>query len=800
MLVSFNWLKQYVDIKETPEQVAELLTMHSVEVEEVNKQAELLDKVVVGKIKAIRKHSNADKLFLVDTEIGNGEAVQIVCGGTNLKEDMFVAVAKVGAMIKWHGEGEPVKLEKAKIRGEYSEGMICLDSEIGLGDNVGTEIMNMKDFTDKEMQVGQKLEDLLGLDDVVFEIDNKSLTHRSDLFSHVGIAREFAAITNRKLKLPKTSKIKTKNTHKLNIQVENFEDTKRYMMVVLDNIEIKPSPEWMQKRLQAVGVKVINNVVDISNYLMLEYGNPNHTFDYDKVAGHLFRIRRAKKGEKMFTLDDVEQKLDENSLIIEDEEKITDLAGTMGGQESEISDSTKTVALEVANFDKVLIRKNANRLGIRTEAVVRFEKGLGLDLCEQALYRGIELLKEHAGAVVTSKIYDERKLKLDEKEIELDSDYLNQLIGLEISNKQVVKILESLELKVKGKRDKLVVTIPLFRTDLDNQEDLIEEVARIYGYDNIPLTPLADNLEPVKYLDDLKWGDWIVAKLSGWGFSEVMNYSFYGDKEINNCSLSPDQHVQLANPLSEEQKYLRTTLLPGLLNNVEKNLNNNFDNIKLFEVGHIYYSDLELKMLAGVLVGKKQDVYYEAKGIVESLLKNLNIDFEIKPITKREERKNYYWQMFEAKADAEILVNNKIIGTLSLVNKKVLNNFGIDKNQVAFFNFDLKKLSELANTNTKYKALSKYPEVDIDLAIIVDKKYDWEYIKTEIKKSNKLIKSIELFDIYEGNKIEQGKRSLAMHLLFQDKNKTLEMKEVEKFRDDIMKKLNNKFKAIIRDK
>ncbi|MFH0819136.1 MAG: phenylalanine--tRNA ligase subunit beta [Patescibacteria group bacterium] len=800
MLLSLNWLKEYVDIKETPERVADLFTMHSAEVEAVKPQAQLLEKVVVGQIKKIKKHPNADKLQIVDTAIGKDNIVQIVCGGTNLKENMFVAVAKIGAQVKWHGEGDLVTLEKVKIRGEESNGMICLDSEIGLGKNIGTEIMDLSIYTDQKLKIGQSLGNALDLNDYIIEIDNKSLTHRSDLFCHIGMAREYAAITNRQLKLPKFSKIKClKEKYKLNIEVEDYNDTIRYMSIVLDDIKIAPAPLWMQRRLEAVGIRSINNVVDITNFLMMEYGHPVHAFDYQKINGQLFRIRRAKKGEFITTLDGEKRKLDESILIIEDSNKITDLAGIMGGQTSEINANTKTIAFEVADFNKTLIRKTANKLGLRTEAVVRYEKGLGLDLSDLAMARGVSLFEEYAGAKVASKLYDKKKINFKPKTINLNIDLVKKNIGIEIKRAQIISILNNLQLAVKDKKTCLEVTIPVFRTDLNIPEDLIEEISRIYGYDNIPLMPLQGYLEPTKQLPDLEWGDYLSQKLASWGFNEVMNYSFYGDREIEKSLFDEQCHVQIANPLSEEQKYLRIALLPHLLSNISKNLKNNFTGLKLFEIGHVYYPNSEYKILNCALTGDNRNIYFTAKGIMEALLKETNIKYHIYDINKNQEKKRYLHNMFDTNTNAAVVINDKVIGVISSIKKQVLDNFGIN-NFVACFSFDLIALSKQATTSKKYKPLCRYPEVNIDLSIIVDNNIKWQEAYNEIIGYNELIKSVELFDVYQGDKIEQNKKSFAMHIVFQDENKTLAMKDIEMYRDNIMKLLNTKFHAILRDK
>ncbi|MFH1537029.1 MAG: phenylalanine--tRNA ligase subunit beta, partial [Patescibacteria group bacterium] len=642
------------------------------------------------------------------------------------------------------------------------------------------------------------------------EIDNKSLTHRSDLFSHIGFARELGAVYNKKVKFPKLKSPKERGEKKLEIKVEDFDDCHRYMAIVLDNIKIKESPKWMQNRLAAVGFRPINNVVDITNYLMLEYGHPTHAFDYDKISGGLFNIRRAKIGEEITTLDNENRKLDGNMLIIEDQEKITDLAGVMGGQISEIDEKTKTMVLEAANFNKTLIRKTANKLDLRTEASLRFEKGLSLDLTRQVFLRGVELLEKYADAKVVSKLYDEKKNQdlqdLLDKEIVFELDYIKRLIGKEIPVKKIEEILTSLEFKVKKSKNNIKVLIPLHRTDINIPEDVIEEIARIYGYNNIESEAIITKLAPPEFNKEIFWGRRIKDILVDLGFTHVMNYSFYGDRELRNLEFSPEDHVELENPLSDDQKYLRATLLAGLLNNVEQNLHVE-ENPKLFEIGHVYYPDLEITMVGGVIVGNSEDVFYEAKGFTETMLEKLNIKYQFESISKREEQYAKFWKLFLKRADTKIVAGNKTIGTLSLLNPEILLNFnisalgsGAEKNEkfVVYFNFWKEELMKMANTDIKYKPLPKYPVVSIDLAVVLDLDIEWIKVQQEIRKANKLIKEIELFDVYTGKSVPEDKKSFAMHLKFQSDEKTLEMEEVEKFREDIMNKLNKKFNAIIR--
>ncbi|MBU0670833.1 MAG: phenylalanine--tRNA ligase subunit beta [Patescibacteria group bacterium] len=808
MKLSYNWLKDYIDIKDSPEKVGELLTLHTAEVEGVEKMGEHLNLVVVGLVKKIKTHPDADKLLLAVIDDGEVEK-QIVCGDLELSEGQYIAFAKTGAKVKWHGEDKWTVLEKAKIRGEISEGMACTGAEIGFSDEMEENVIDLvKDynFEGGDLKLGVSLNKLMKIEDAVFDIDNKALTHRGDLFCHVGFARELGAIYKKKINYPKQEKLTAGKGVKLNIDVKDKKLCPRYMGVVLENIEVKDSPDWMQARLTAAGMRPINNIVDITNFVMLEYGQPLHAFDLDKLAGPEIIVRTAEKGEKIKTLDGTERKLSEEMLMITDKEKAVAIAGVMGGEDSEVEKKTSKILLESANFNKVSIRKTSAKLGLRTEAVLRFEKGLSTALPQEGLKRCVQLLKEHANAKVVSNIGDSLDKQKDNPVIELNIEHINKLIGIEINEKEITDILKSLDFNVKKSGNAIKVKAPIIRTDVQIPEDVIEEVARIFGYGNIKPKPIQCDLNPPKYDSKIRYSRKVQNVLIDLGFTQVMNYSFYGDKELRNLKFSDEDHIKLANPLSEDQKYLRATLLPGLLNNVESNLYIE-DNPKLFELGHIYYPGNEMIMIGGVIVGESEKVFYEAKGLVEMMLNKLNIKHEIKPITDREEKYAKFWKVFMKQADTQIIADNKVLGTLSLMNPEILMNFNIsgaggqaegNEKSVVYFNFWIDELIKLANDDIKYRPLPKYPEVDIDLSIIVDRVVEWKDIQNAIQKTNKLLSSIELFDVYSGKSIVQNKKSFAMHLKFRAEDRTLEMEEVEKFREEIMNQLNKKFNAIIR--
>lgn len=785
MKVALNWLKDYVEIKEAPVEVGLAFTMHTAEVEGIEQSGTNFSNMIVGKVLKLEKHPNADKLQIVDVLIAEKEQLTLVCGGTNLRPDMFVAVALIGAKVRWHGAGELVILEAAKIRGIESKGMICASSEIGLGESISHEILDLEQYLSKFpdkisiLKPGLPLGDLFGKAELVMEFDNKSLNHRSDLFGHLGLAREYSAIMQRKFSAPKLPKIKSNSRNKLKVVVSDPGLCPRYLAVVLDNLKVGPAPEWMQERLKAVGVRPINNIVDITNYVMLEYAQPLHAFDYHKLFKQEINVRKAKPGEKIITLDGVERTLQESMLVIADQQKPIALAGIMGGQNSEIEEKTRAIVLESANFDKVSIRRTAQKLGLRTEAVMRFEKGLGLDLPEEALKRAVDLLIKYAGGEVASKTWDVLNADLKEKVIDFPLAQLNSIAGINFEIKKVIKILEALALTVKVKGEILQVTIPLFRTDLNIPEDLVEEVCRIYGYDNFTPKNLQGELSPVEQLPENILQNNFEEQLAAWGYTETQNYSFYRAEDLHNYLLKESQHLQVVKPLNADLRYLRISLFPGLLNNLKVNLDQGFSNLHFFEIGHTYTKDFQdEKWLALVISGPDAEVVYNLKGSAEKLLKPWEVEFN---------------------AQGTISFKGEVIGKLQLIPEAVLNNFGINE-KVAGLEINFSKLMLCAKKEVKYQVLNKFPAVKIDLAIVLPEEYSWAEVRQEILLAKQPLSEIELFDVYQGKNIGAGNKSFALHLTYQAATATLTMEAVEKMRTQLVELLHKKFNAIIRDK
>lgn len=808
MKVSLNWLKQYVELPKdlSPEELALKLTMSTVEVERVINQSEQYKNMVVGEIIEIIDHPNADKLKVCKVKTGKDE-YQVICGADNIYKGMTGVLALPGAMVKWHGTGDYVELEKAKIRGLESFGMLCAPSEIGLTGSFKEEdgVIDLK-----AVRAGQPAAEALGLNDVILEIDNKSINHRPDLWGHYGLAREVAAILDLKLKaLEVAEKIEDGGEINLKIDIQDKENCSRYIGLALTNVKIEPSPDWMQNLLKAVGVRPINNIVDISNYVMMELGRPSHAFDRRQVIGDTIIVRRAKDGENFTTLDGVERKLDSSMSLVCDTRRSIDLAGIMGGENSEIKDDTAEIILELANFNPVNIRRTATALGLRTDAAVRFEKSLAPDLAEIGLRRILAFIQDLVPeAKIASKLVDINFEKEIKREIELSYDFINQKIGSEIPKKDVLKILDSLSFKYSDKKGVLAIEPPSFRSvkDIGIPEDIVEEVARIYGYDNFePHMPMVSMEVPQDNPElDLEEKIKNILILAG-GATEVYNYSFTGQKNLEILGLKEAEHLQLKNYFSEDQKFLRISLFENLINNLTDNLRF-FDAINIFELGRIYldktgeyaagresndFLPKQPKILAGLYFAKGQNNFYQAKGLVETLLNRLGVGYDY----------NYEAQVPEVwldkSAHLEIKSGDDQIGWLAQLSGKVLNKLELTE-RVAVWQFNLAGLLKNSNQVNKFKALPKYPGIRYDVSMAVPREIPWADIRTAVLETSNLIKKVELFDIFEKGNFGSDKKSLAFHVDFLDSQKTLASEDTDKLRDQIIQVLKKKFKAEIR--
>ncbi len=788
MKLSLNWLKEYIDIKEDPQTLANLITLHIAEVEEIDEQAKHLQHIVIGEVLEAKKHPDADNLNIGKFDVGEDEPRQIVFGGKAiLNPGDRLPVALPGAKI-----GD-ITIEKRKLRGELSQGMCCLNSEINILN--GAEEIHL--FTKDDPANGTPVSEALNLNDVIIDIDNKTLTHRSDLFNHIGFARELSVVLNTPLTIPDFTQFAEQfGKDELSINIKDPEGCHRYLGAVLNNIIIGPSPDWMQERLVAVGVKVINNVVDITNYVMYEFGQPLHAFDYDKVDGKEINVRRAKKGEALKTLDGKDRKLEESMLVIADSKRATALAGIMGGTETEVNDRTTSIILESAQFDGVTIRTTAQTAAARTDGSTRHEKGLGRSMSTVGFWRAVDLLQKYAGATISSEVIDVGEAEPEKTVVVVDLDYINRLIGVDVPVEDTHRWLVGLGFKVVEKDDSMIeVTVPLWRTDIHNHQDIVEEVARMYGYDKVAPQPLLGTLEPPFKQSDFHTGQKLIHWLAGLGAMETYNYSFYSEQDINNAGLEVDGHIEILNPMNPQQQYLRQTLLVNILQVARRNLDNHQEELLLSEYGHVYFDENEFPVVGIAMTGDDESVFYRLKGVVESLLAQANINAKLRIITEREESANAPFMLFDPLTDVRYVASKKHLITMGVISSRVAKKFGIEKH-LAYAEIHLPRFSELMTSVTEYQKINAYPSLDLDISIEVENAVTWKQIQSVIQdKSKDLLQNTEIFDVYTGDKVADNHKSLGIRFVLAADNRTLEMKEAEQIRENIVKELRKQYNA-----
>ncbi len=794
MYVSLNWLKDFVDIDSNldPKVLGDLLTIKTAEVEGVLNESEKFNNMVVGHVVSLLPHPDADKLRIAKTSIGK-ETVQIVCGGENLKEGMYVAVALPGAKVKWHGEGELVELAKTKIRGEESFGMICAGCEIGIDDPSAGE-KDIMDLSALKPEAGTPLAELFNKTDVILEFDNKSLTHRPDLWGHYGIAREIAAITDKKFKpLAPKVKIPTKG-ESIDVKVEDQDLCPRYCGLIIENIKVAESPEWLAQRLRATEHGTHNNIVDVTNFVMTELGQPMHAFDKSYIEKGIV-VRRAKKGETIKGLDEKEHKLTTENLVIADHKKPVAIAGVIGGEHSGINNKTTSIILESANFNAASVRRTSVQIGVRTDSVQRFEKSLDPHLAELAMLRAAELILEICPeAKIAGPITDVQKFDKKPLVLKLDTEKTASKIGVDISQKEIQEILEKLEFKTTVKDKKtLEVEVPSFRStkDVTIEDDLIEEVARIYGYDNIPPSlPSLPTRLPEENTERFKKHRTRELFSLGLGFNEVYNYSFYGKNDLDNCLMSEDGHLNLLNYLSEDQTHMRVSLVPNLLKNLQLNIKY-FPEIHIYEIGRTYkefgeYFPLEEKKIGGAILkkGNNDAPFYEAKGATEAFLAKFNI--KTKQVAEIKNAPYAHPQ----KAISYLDHNGQTIAQVFALHPTVINNHGFKKVSIAMFEINFTEALKLGKEEKSYKKLAKFPSINLDISVVIDKTIEVEKIAKAIKSADQnLIESIELFDIYEGENLEADKKSVAYKVTLQAPDRTLTDEEMTKVQKTIFENL-----------
>lgn len=795
MLVPIKWLKDYVDIKFDPKGFTDAMTMSGSKVESVLELGKEIENVVVGKILKLESHPAADKLIIGQVDVGT-EVIQIVTGAANIKEGDYIPIAKHGSILPGG-----VKIKKGKLRGVDSNGMMCSAQELALElDDIPEDMLDGIYILDKEYPLGTDIREVLGLNDTVVEFE--ITTNRPDCLSIVGIARETAATFGCTLKYPDRCFKETKENIEdyLSIQVENSKLCPRYSSRMVKNAVIADSPAWIQERLIKAGVRPINNIVDITNYVMLELGQPMHAFDYRDLEDKKIIVRNAMPGETIKTLDEIERKLDESMLVIADGNKPTGIAGVMGGYGSEIEADTDTIVFECANFDPVNIRITSKMLGLRTEASARYEKGIDPKLATMALDRACSLVEQiGAGEIVGGKIdlypspREKRKLNLNVKKV-------NDFIGVnDITEGIIIKYLTSLEFGVEVKGD-LEVTVPTFRDDVEGDADLMEEVARLYGYDKIPVKMMDTTFTQGGKNYKQRIRDMAKSNMAAQGLYEVVTYSFVSPGVFNMINLKAENPhrnaIKLMNPLGEDQGIMRTTIIPNMLEVILRNYNMKAAEGQFFELSKVYLADtLTSEKLADeretLTIGMYGDVdFFDLKGVIENLLEALNI---------------IRYRMLSSNNDsmhpgrtAEFLIKNKRVGYLGEVHPGVLDNYGIPV-RVYIAELDFEEIILQSNLNIKYRTLPKYPSVDRDIAVVVSEEITAGQIEEIIRnKGGKLIEEVKLFDIYKGSQIEKGYKSMAYSIVYRSDEKTLSEDDIAKVHNRIVSSLENQVGAMLR--
>jgi len=808
MKISYNWLKQFIKIDWSAEKTSELLTDLGLEVEGIDVFQSIkgaLKGIVVGHVLSCEQHPNADRLKITTIDVGEKLPLNIVCGAPNVAKGQKVAVAKIGTTL-YTNEGEVWTIKKGKIRGEESHGMLCAEDEIGLGkSHDGIMIL------EAALEIGTALADHYNFeDDLVYEI---GLTpNRSDAMSHYGVARDLMAGLsqhgiNTKLISPSVSGFHIDNRGlKIDINVDDKIKAPRYCGLTISNIVVKDSPQWLQNRLKSIGLSPINNIVDTTNYVLHDLGQPLHAFDADKITGKKINIKTVKSGTKFITLDGVERSLHEEDLMICDQDKPLCIAGVFGGENSGVTQSTSSIFLESAYFNPISIRKTAKRHALNTDASFRFERGIDPNITKYALKRAALLITEIAGGKITSDLIDEYPNKIEDSQVFLSFDKTNKLIGQEIPKETIKSILSALEIKVNNITETgLGLTIPAYRNDVQREVDVIEEILRVYGYNNIGITnKLNASISNTSKFENHKIENIVANQLVGQGFYEIMTNSLTTDK-YNSISeqLDPDNNVKILNPLSTDLSIMRQSLIFSGLETLAFNINRQQSDLKLFEFGKTYHDfddqKEEFNHLSILITGnktekrwnsKKTEVgYFYLKGLVTGIFDRLGIKkFKSLPLSN---------DIFSE--GQQLSVGKHSLVEFGSLKTNALNNFGISQN-VFCANFNWNNLLKVINQNTiKFKDISKYPEVKRDLSLLIDEDITFEKLYKLAKQSeNNYLKDINLFDVYRGDKLENGKKSYSISFTLQDNKQTLKDSQIDKIMSKIQKRFESELGAELR--
>lgn len=796
MLISLDWLKQYVDIKEDIKELENTLTMIGQEVEAIEEQGKDLAKVLVGQITEFGKHPESDKLTLLKVNVGTDEELQIVCGAPNHKLGDKVVVATVGACLPGN-----FKIKKSKIRGVESLGMLCSEVELGLGTE-GDGIIILPE----DAPVGMEYREYKGLNDVVFELE--ITPNRPDCLSYIGIAREIAAYYGRKIKCQEFESktiIESLNNGHIDVRIEDKDRCKRFSGKVIKNIKVQESPEWLKKRLLSMGLKPINNVVDATNYILFECNQPLHAYDLTKIEGRKIVARTAEVGEKIVTLDGVERELNNGELIIADAEKPLGIAGIMGGEDSKVNESTTEIFLECAYFTPENIRKTSKNLTLSSDSSYRFERGLDIENTTEVLERAAELISQLTGGEILEGCIDRYIEKPEKIEIPLNIDKLRKFMGKDIEIDVVGKILTNLGIEIKTLNSNTIIgTPPSYRGDLTRTADLYEEIIRMYGFDNIENKMPEESIRPGKkdsmtlVIDEAKD---ILAKI---GLQEVINYSFISKEAIELLNIK-EETLEITNPISDDMMVMRPTLVYSLLGNIRDNLNRNQNGLKFFEVSRVFSKREdglanETLRVSMALAGKTSKSlwdpkpvamdFYDMKGYVEKFLEYIGVSrYQLERSTNTN---------FHPGRSADIKVGKMIIGTFGEIHPDVAEKMDIKKEKAYIAEIDLTLLLTYRSKKVKFERIVKYPEVTRDLAIVLDRDVLVGKMLEDIKKSSNFIENVAIFDVYQGDKIEADKKSVAVSIVLRKKDGTLEENDINITVDKILKLISKNYKGEIR--
>ncbi|MFV0560796.1 MAG: phenylalanine--tRNA ligase subunit beta [Enterococcus sp.] len=806
MLVSYKWLNQYVDLTGiTPQEIADKMSVTGIEVEGVTVPEDGLKKIVVGEVKECVPHPDSDHLSICQVDIGEDELSQIVCGAPNVKAGIKVIVALPNSRIAGN-----VKIKKGKMRGEVSNGMICALQEIGYSDSVvPKEYSEGIYYMPQDAVNGTPVFSYLDMDDAIIEL---SITpNRADALSMRGVAYEVGAIYNQKptFKDAKLTESDKPASDMIDVEVANTTDTPAYQIRVIENVHIAPSPQWLQNLLMNEGIRPINNVVDITNYILLLFGQPLHAFDYDKIGSKKIAVRRGEAGEELVTLDGETRKLTEENIIITNGAEPIALAGVMGGLDSEITDTTTTVALEAALFDAVSIRRTAKQFNLRSEASMRFEKGINQGTIGQAGDVAAAMIAELAGGTVLKDAVVGAEITPEEVAVSITLSRINQYLGTTLTEADVDAVFDALEFSFSKAGEMYTVTIPSRRWDIHIEADLVEEVARIYGYDRLPSTLPSGETVAGSLTTEQAMTRKARTILEGSGLSETISYALTTEDKSRQFSFTPSEITRLDWPMSEDRSVLRMNMISGLLDDIAYNVARKNTNLAFYEIGRVFYQTEdaktvlpeEVKHVGLALTGEwtekdwqdKASVvdFYTAKGVLENLFSMLLLTDKVtyQPATDIKE--------LHPGRTAKILLNDEVIGFVGQVHPKTAKAYDIPETYVA--EFDLAKVIQAADTDLVYQVVSKFPAVTRDIALLVDETVTNHQLERVIRQAaGRFLTNIQLFDVYQGANIEAGHKSMAYRLTYANSEATLTDEEINKAMDKVTTALTDELKAVIR--